>query len=240
MEGASAPFLLNVYVPVPVCTGIAPASGPPGTVVTCTGQYFTDASQVVLGEVPAASFQVVSDTQLSFVVPANAVSGNVLISGPFGLGVSTPRFTVQTSAGPVLVAISDVPDNLLEGTTFAFSATVGGTATAAVTWSITEGAGGGSIDASGRYTAPASAGTYHVVATSTQDPTAFASAAVPVHSTCLTAGSSATGKPTVIDLAFFMTALGSKVGDSNYNPLADLNGDGVIDNADLTLFLAAF
>jgi hypothetical protein len=238
MEGASAPFLLNVYVPSPVCSGFTPASGPPGTTVTCTGQYFTHATGVVIGGVIASSFQVVSDTQVTAVVPVGAVSGTVLIWGPFGTGSFPSPFTVQAAPGPVQVTILQAPDDLLEGASFAFSASVSGSATSTVTWSVAEGAAGGSIDASGRYTAPAVPGTYHVVATSTAAPTASDAVPVPVHSARLVPG--ATGQPTVIDLAFFMAAMGSKVGDSNYNPLADLNGDGVIDNADLLLFLAAF
>ena len=38
-----------------------------------------------------------------------------------------------------------------------------------VTWSVQEGAAGGSVDASGRYTAPGTPGTFHVVATSVAD-----------------------------------------------------------------------
>ena len=49
-----------------------------------------------------------------------------------------------------------------------------------VTWSVKEGASGGSVDASGIYTAPASAGTAHVVATSVADPSKNAVATVDV------------------------------------------------------------
>ena len=237
-EGASAPFMLNVYVPAPVCSSLAPGSGPAGTVVTCTGQYFTHAQEVAIGGVGVASFQVFSDTVLSFVVPAGAVTGTVLINSPFGSGTSATPFTVQ--AATVQVAIVQGPDNLLEGTTYGFSATVTGAAVTTVTWSVLEGAAGGAIDPAGLYTAPAAPGTYHVVATSTADPAAFATFLVPVHSACLNPGSGAGAAPTVIDLAYFVTALGSKVGDAKYLALADLNGDGVIDDADLTLFLAAF
>jgi hypothetical protein len=53
------------------------------------------------------------------------------------------------------------------------------TAAAAVTWSVQE-AGGGTIGADGRYTAPATAGLYHVVAVSVADPSRSASGAVTV------------------------------------------------------------
>ena len=50
----------------------------------------------------------------------------------------------------------------------------------AVTWSVLEGASGGSVDASGKYTAPMSPGTYHVKATAQADPSKSATAAVSV------------------------------------------------------------
>ena len=238
MEGTSAPFMLNVYVPAPVISGFSPASGPPGTVITCTGQYFTDADGVGIGGVGGTSFQVASDTKLTVVVPASAVSGPVTIGTPFGAGASASSFTVQAAASPIQVTITQAPDNLLEGASFTFAASVTGTATTSIAWSVAEGSAGGTIGVSGLYTAPATPGQYHVVATSTADPSAFGIVAVPVHSARLVPG--ADGQPTVVDLAYFMAAMGSRVGESNYNPLADLNGDGVIDNADLALFLAAF
>jgi hypothetical protein len=47
-----------------------------------------------------------------------------------------------------------------------FVATIVGTSNTGVTWSIQEGPTGGSIDANGVYTAPTTAGSYHIVATS--------------------------------------------------------------------------
>jgi uncharacterized cupin superfamily protein len=52
-----------------------------------------------------------------------------------------------------------------------FSAVVTGTASQAVAWAVREGDAGGTITSGGSYTAPATAGTYHVTATSTADPT---------------------------------------------------------------------
>ena len=55
---------------------------------------------------------------------------------------------------------------------------VTGAADGSVAWSVQEGSTGGSITSAGVYTAPASAGTYHVVATSQAAP--GSSATVPV------------------------------------------------------------
>lgn len=60
-----------------------------------------------------------------------------------------------------------------------FSASVTGTSNPGVTWCVTE-AGGGTIDSSGMYTAPAAAGTFHVVAMAQADTTKTASLAVTI------------------------------------------------------------
>jgi len=51
-----------------------------------------------------------------------------------------------------------------------FTATVTGTANTSVTWHVEQGDRGGTITADGLYTAPSTAGTYNVVATSVADP----------------------------------------------------------------------
>ena len=60
-----------------------------------------------------------------------------------------------------------------------FSATTGGVPLA-VNWSIAEGYSGGTIDAQGKYTAPAAFGQYHVVATTIATPTRSAVATITV------------------------------------------------------------
>jgi hypothetical protein len=61
-----------------------------------------------------------------------------------------------------------------------FAATVTGTADDGVVWSVQEGPSGGSVTSTGEYTAPATAGTYHVVAASHADTTWQQVAAVTV------------------------------------------------------------
>jgi hypothetical protein len=235
-EGTSALFPISVTVPAPVCSGQAPASGQPGTLVTITGQYFTHASAVSFNAVPA-SFTFISDTCVTALVPASASTGPVAVTTCYGTGRSAAAFTVLQPVQAVV--IGQAPDNLLVGTSYSFTASLAGLS-GGVTWTVQEGIAGGSIDASGNYTAPATPGTYHVLATSTAVPAISASVAVPVHDALLDGEPHATAQPCVTDLAYFMAAMGSKTGDPNYNPLADLNGDGVIDDADLALFLSAF
>jgi len=62
---------------------------------------------------------------------------------------------------------------------FAFTATVTGAPVTDVTWAVPE-TGGGTIDAGGYYTAPSSAGSFHVVAASVVDPSRRGTAVVSV------------------------------------------------------------
>ncbi len=89
--------------------------------------------------------------------------------------------TVTVTAAPPGVAVSVNPAvaSLQTGQTQAFSATVTGSANAAVIWGVIE-AGGGSITSAGLYTSPGTAGTYHVFATSVADATKSAMATVTV------------------------------------------------------------
>src|SRR5215472_7555551 len=70
----------------------------------------------------------------------------------------------NTNTHNVVLAISPNNITLNQGATQHFSVTGD-----AVTWSVSEGGAGGSINSSGFYTAPNAAGTFHVVATSQSD-----------------------------------------------------------------------
>ncbi|MGA2001513.1 MAG: hypothetical protein ABSG52_16110, partial [Terriglobales bacterium] len=91
-------------------------------------------------------------------------------SAPVTVGVSS------TSSIIVGVGVSPTTAALTTGGTQQFSATVSGTTNTAVTWS----ASGGTISSTGLYTAPSTAGTYAITATSAADPTKSASATVSV------------------------------------------------------------
>ena len=74
------------------------------------------------------------------------------------------------------VTVSPTSASLLTNDTQQFTATVTGSSNVAVTWSAT----GGTISSTGRYTAPATAGSYMVKATSTADTSVSALATVTV------------------------------------------------------------
>ncbi|MFN8010453.1 MAG: kelch repeat-containing protein [Holophagaceae bacterium] len=94
-------------------------------------------------------------------------------------------------ATPVSVTVSPTTPALATDGTQAFNATVTGSSNTGVTWTIQEGAAGGTISPSGAYTAPAvvanGTGTFHIVATSQADPSKTATATVTVTAPALTA-----------------------------------------------------
>ncbi|MBL0311868.1 MAG: hypothetical protein IPP78_03965 [Holophagaceae bacterium] len=83
---------------------------------------------------------------------------------------------------PIVVTVTPPTATVQVNTTQQFNASLTGNPNTAVTWTVQEGAAGGSVDSTGLYTAPAAAGTYHVRATSVADGTKFGVATVSVTS----------------------------------------------------------
>jgi hypothetical protein len=102
----------------------------------------------------------------------------VLTSSPAGCTGGTP--VLAQSCVPVTVSVSPSPASVDACRTLTFTATVANATNGAVTWAVQEGSPGGTITSAGVYTAPSTAGTYHVVATSVADGTASATVAVTV------------------------------------------------------------
>jgi autotransporter passenger strand-loop-strand repeat protein len=135
----------------PVVTGLSASGGAAGNTITITGQNFSGAAgrlSVFFGSTPATNVQVVSDTQITAVVPngtgtvnvtvqsgVNATdnissSPNANINAPiFGYGVSAitaaDQFTYNGSPAPTLVSITVTPSNstATAGGTVSFTAT---------------------------------------------------------------------------------------------------------------------
>jgi hypothetical protein len=78
------------------------------------------------------------------------------------------RVTVGPDGGMITSGVLVTPStaHVGFGRQVLFSANVVGTSDTSVTWSVQEGASGGTVDSTGLYTAPMTAGTYHVVADS--------------------------------------------------------------------------
>jgi hypothetical protein len=146
-----------------------------------------------------ASVTGTADQSVEWSVAEGAAGGSItaegLFTAPQGAGsyhvVATskadPRrsaisaVTVTADAPPaVTIAVSPVAITAAAGTSQAFSCSISGSSDIACTWSVQEGASGGTISSSGEYTAPQAAGLYHVVAASRADPSQVAVAAVTV------------------------------------------------------------
>lgn len=80
----------------------------------------------------------------------------------------------------VAITVSPSPASVSACRTITFSANVTGATDTTATWSVQEGSAGGAVTAAGVYTAPNTAGTYHVVGTSRADPTKTAVSTVTV------------------------------------------------------------
>jgi IPT/TIG domain len=77
--------------PKPFVTDVSPSAGPAagGTAVTLAGEHFTNATRVDFGGVPAISFRIDSDEQITAIAPAG--------SGTVGVTVTTPAGTSRVS-----------------------------------------------------------------------------------------------------------------------------------------------
>lgn len=94
----------------------------------------------------------------------------------------------------IFVSVAPQTVNVVRAASQPFSAVVTGTTNTAVTWSVREGASGGTVTAAGLYTAPVADGVFHVVTTSVEDPTKTATATVTVaRGTFAIAGTLTTG-----------------------------------------------
>ncbi|MCA1826741.1 MAG: Ig-like domain-containing protein [Myxococcales bacterium] len=92
---------------------------------------------------------------------------------------ATAAITVTPAASTVSISIDPTSANVAPGATRQFTATVTGSSNISVNWTVSE-SGGGSVSTTGLYTAPATAGTYHVLATSAADTSRSATATVTV------------------------------------------------------------
>jgi hypothetical protein len=93
---------------------------------------------------------------------------------------TTKSATATVIVAPVAISLNQTAVTLDVGNQFMFVANVTGTANMAVSWVLQEGASGGNITGSGLYTAPATDGVFHVIATSQADTTQKQTATVTV------------------------------------------------------------
>jgi hypothetical protein len=145
----------------------------PAAVSSCERATFTGAGFNITSSTPVSSGATGSKTAS---MTTAALGSGVALIIDCSIGTLCPGSipTANVYIGPSTVTLGP-------GGSQRFSATVVGTDVTnnAVTWSVEESAGG-TIDASGLYTAPSAAGTFHVRATSVAAPTSYGLATVTV------------------------------------------------------------
>ncbi len=132
------------------------------------------------------------------VILAGCGGGSNTIPSPLPTPTPTPTPTPATTE--VAVTISPVAVTLFGSGSTTFTASVSNVSDQSVTWRVAEGSSGGTVTSDGVYTAPTTAGTYHVVATSVADATKTAVATVTVQSGSQT-GATVTVSPTDASLS---------------------------------------
>jgi hypothetical protein len=162
----------------------------PGTATVQVNQSFTFSAAVANAVNDAVGWSVTESTGGSitgagvYTAPASPGTFHVVAIPTADTSVSAAAVVTVTTTPPppaVTVSISPAASAVKTGGTAQFAATVANASDNSVTWTVQE-AAGGTISASGLYTAPATAATYHVIATSVADASTFASADVVVRS----------------------------------------------------------
>ena len=147
-----------------------------GGTITANGRYTAPAIE--------GTFHVRADHAASTTI-ANTNGGSLRVPGAVstsakGGGKSVVHVGKGGSAQQVVVVVNPGITTVPAGGSATFAATVTGTASTSVGWTVQEGAICGSVSSDGVYTAPNVASTCHVVATSNSDTTKSASAKVTV------------------------------------------------------------
>lgn len=175
-------IIIIVYVIAEPTNGIT-LTPPSASLVPDASQTFT------------ASGSVLHNQGVTWSVQEGAAGGTITSAGVYTAPATAGTYHVvatsifnpsktATATITVHIAVTVVPNTatLNIGVSKTFSASVAGTTNQNVTWSIVEGANGGTIDQTGFYTAPLQPGTYHVIATSQADTSQSGTATITVPS----------------------------------------------------------
>ncbi len=161
---------------IPPAVSVAPA-----TVTLPTGGNQTFTATVIHNNNTAVTWSVKEaaggtiDANGNYVAPNAAGTYHVVATSV----VDTTKFATAAITVVPPVTISPTTATVVAGGIQTFTAQVAGVASTAVNWSVKE-AGGGSINANGQYTAPATPGTYHVVVANQANTNQTATATVTV------------------------------------------------------------
>jgi hypothetical protein len=178
----SAVATVTVATPATVAVAVSPATRTlaAGASTTFTASVAGSADTAVAWSVREASCGAVTAAGVYTAPSAAAACHVVATSHADPTKTASATVTVTATAPPPAVAVTVTPGTAAVNgcQTATLSATVTGTSNSSVTWSVVEAAGG--TVSGGVYTAPSTAGTYHVVATSQADATRSATATMTV------------------------------------------------------------
>jgi hypothetical protein len=124
-------------VQIPIITSFTPSTGPIGTVVVLTGNFFLGTTQVTFNGTVAPTFTVNSATQITVTVPAGTTNGLISVTNAAGIGYSTTPFILPIANDLCSNAIAITCGQTVSGTTLGVTAT--GDPTATCTTSINAG-----------------------------------------------------------------------------------------------------
>jgi Galactose oxidase, central domain len=191
-NGVSLTAMLIALV-VAVCnSGCGGGSAPPPPIVVTVSP--TSATVLLVAtQTFMANVTGTTNTAVTWTVQEGATGGSITsagfytapqVAGTYHVIATSVADTSKSGSAtikvPVAVTVNPPAPTVLLGAMQTFMATVAGTNNMAVTWTVQEGAAGGSITTAGVYTAPQVAGTYHVIATSVVDATQSATATITV------------------------------------------------------------
>lgn len=169
--------------PAPIVVGISPvtASVDAGGQVTFAAVVSGTTNTAVTWSVVEAGCGTITAAGV-YTAPGAAGTCHVAAASVADPGKTAQATVTVTVTAPPVISVSVAPVSAAVDAcrTATLSASVTGTSNGAVTWSVAEGAAGGTITSAGVYTAPALAGTYHAVATSQADPTRTSTATIVV------------------------------------------------------------
>jgi hypothetical protein len=177
---ASNGVAFTVSVNAPTITSLNPTSGAIGSAVVITGTNFgaTQGTSTVTFNGTAATATAWSATSITATVPTGATTGNVVVAVG-GQASNSVAFTV--ASGSITVSVSPKRAGLTIAQTLSVTATTNDSA--GVKWSATGGSFSAVSSLSGEpitYSAPATAGSYTITATSSTDNTKSAALTIGV------------------------------------------------------------
>ena len=97
-------FTIRQAQPSPTVQSASPGQGCPGQPVVITGSHFLGATGVYFNGIPSTSFTVMSDTNISAIVPEGDISGPVTVATPGGFSAGEGVFEVNP--GPTILDIT--------------------------------------------------------------------------------------------------------------------------------------